>query len=62
MGGGDRAPVLRWEPGPRPRQPRGRELPSPRRREGGGGGGRQAGERSLSHMVGWRRSRCPGNS
>lgn len=25
-------------------------------------GGRQAGERSLSHMVGWRRSRCPGNN
>lgn len=27
-----------------------------------GSGGRQAGERSPSHMVGWRRSRCPGNS
>lgn len=28
----------------------------------GGGGGRQAGERSPSHMVGRRRSCCPGNS
>lgn len=39
----------------------GRELPSPSPSPYGGGG-RQAGERSPSHMVGWRRSRCPGNS
>lgn len=39
----------------------GRELPSPSPSPHGGGG-RQAGERSPSHMVGWRRSRCPGNS
>lgn len=39
----------------------GRELPSPSPSPHGSGG-RQAGERSPSHMVGWRRSRCPGNS